>query len=87
MATITIDRPEKRNALNSTVRAEIVAALGDIRDDEGVRVVLFTGAGEKAFIAGADVAEFADRTADEQREAMEAPRVFDVVAEDRKSVV
>ena len=80
VATITIDRQEKRNALNSTVRAELVAALDALRDDEGVRVLVITGAGEKAFVAGADIGEFAGRTPLEQRATMTGRRVFDEVA-------
>jgi enoyl-CoA hydratase len=80
VATITINRPDKRNALNATVRREIVAALDALRDDGEIRTVVFTGAGEKAFVAGADIAEFAERTAIEQRVAMEGRRVFDEVA-------
>ena len=53
VAVITINRPEKLNALNIKTRAEGAAALDELREDEGVRVVVFTGAGEKAFVAGA----------------------------------
>ena len=77
---ITVDRPEKRNALSSQVRAEIIQVLADMRENDDVRVVVLTGAGEKAFVAGADIAEFAARTPEEQREAMAPPTVFDVVA-------
>ncbi len=80
VATITVNRPEKRNALNSRVRAETVAALDALRGDDSVRVVVFTGAGEKAFVAGADIGEFAERTPLEQREAMTGRRVFDEIA-------
>ncbi len=70
VAIITINRPEKRNALNIQTRAEGAAILDELRADDSVRVVVFTGAGDKAFIAGADIAEFADRTAITQREIM-----------------
>jgi enoyl-CoA hydratase len=80
VATITVNRPDKRNALNSQVRAETVAALDALRADDSVRVVVFTGAGEKAFVAGADIGEFAERTPLEQREAMTGRRVFDEIA-------
>jgi enoyl-CoA hydratase len=76
---LTIDRPEKRNALNSAVRAAISKALAEAAGDLDVRVIVFTGAGEKAFVAGADVSEFAERTPLEQREAMRAPNLFDEV--------
>ena len=80
VATITINRPDKRNALSATVRREIISVLDELRDNDAVRVMVFTGAGDRAFIAGADIAEFAERTPLEQREVMEARRVFDEIA-------
>ncbi len=77
---LTINRPDKRNALNATVRRELVEALDGLRHDDAVRVVVITGAGEKAFIAGADIAEFAERTPVEQRAALVGRRVYDEVA-------
>jgi enoyl-CoA hydratase len=87
IATITINRPDKRNALNAVVRREIVEALDDLRARDDVRVVIITGSGGKAFVAGADVAEFAERTPLEQREAMQGRRVFDEVAAFPKPVI
>src|SRR4051794_40062965 len=56
-ATLTINRPDKRNALNSTVIRELVRAFEECKADPEVRVVVLTGAGDKAFCAGADLAE------------------------------
>ena len=55
VATITLNRPEKMNAYTGTMGAEIIAAMDDIDADDGVRAVIFTGAGERAFCAGADL--------------------------------
>lgn len=87
VAVLTIDRPEKRNALSGQVRAALIAALDALRDDDGVRVLVVTGAGEKAFVAGADIAEFAERTPLEQRAAMTGRRVFDEIAAYPKPVI
>jgi enoyl-CoA hydratase/carnithine racemase len=59
IATITIRRPEKLNALNQKVMQELHACFEQLRDDDAVRVVIITGAGEKAFVAGADISELA----------------------------
>lgn len=57
---ITVHRPEKLNALNRQVLAELQQAFDAAREDAGVRVVVLRGAGPKAFVAGADIAEMAD---------------------------
>ena len=55
IATITLDRPEKLNAYTRTMGAEIIAAMDDIDTDDSVRAVIFTGEGDRAFCAGADL--------------------------------
>ncbi len=62
IATVTIDRPEKLNALNDEVMAEIDAAFARAKADPQCGLVVLTGAGEKAFVAGADIAELATQT-------------------------
>jgi enoyl-CoA hydratase/carnithine racemase len=59
IAYVTINRPDKLNALNMATMEELRAAFTAIRDDASVRVAIVTGAGEKAFIAGADISELA----------------------------
>ncbi len=58
MGYVTINRPEAMNAYNIQMRDDLYEILGAIRDDSEVRVVIFKGAGEKAFCAGADLSEF-----------------------------
>jgi len=59
IAYVTVNRPKVLNALNMATMEELRAAFHDIKSDAGIRVVIMTGAGEKAFIAGADIAELA----------------------------
>ena len=72
VATITINRPDKLNALNEPTRAAIVGALDRLADDPDIRVVILTGAG-KAFIAGADIPEFEGRSPVAQYRVMNDP--------------
>ena len=87
VAIITINRPEKRNALNIQTRDEGAAALDELREDDTVGVVVFTGAGDKAFVAGADIAEFAGRTAITQREVMLGRSLFTAIDSFPKPVI
>jgi len=59
VATVTIDRPKVLNALNGETLGELAHAFGECRDSESVRAVIVTGAGDKAFVAGADINELA----------------------------
>lgn len=77
---ITLDRPAKLNALNSTVRREVMEAVDRFAGDDAVRVAILHGAGEKAFAAGADVTEFADRDPADQRALYDRRRVYDAIA-------
>jgi enoyl-CoA hydratase len=87
VAILTINRPDKMNALNQQVRDEMIGLLAQIETDDSVGVVVLTGAGEKAFIAGADIGEFAGRTPFDQRHAMRSPRIFDAMAVYPKPVI
>ena len=87
VAVITINRPDKLNALNIKTREEGAALLDELRNDESVGVVVFTGAGEKAFIAGADIGEFAGRTSMMQRDVMTSRGLFTAVDSFPKPVI
>jgi enoyl-CoA hydratase len=76
VATVTVNRPDRMNALNGEVRRAFTAALQTLRDDREVRAVVLTGAGDKAFIAGADIGEFKDRKAVEQYRAMQEGDIY-----------
>ena len=76
VAVLTINRPDKLNALNSKVHTEGVEILDELKADSDIRVVVIKGAGEKAFVAGADISEFADATPVEQRDAMNSRSLF-----------
>jgi enoyl-CoA hydratase len=80
VATVSIERPDARNALNGQVRAELKRVLAAVEADDEVRVLVLTGSEEaNAFVAGADVTELRERDAVEQREASKRPRVYEVV--------
>ena len=59
VATVTLNRPDQRNALNGELLAALVEAMKKARDDDEVRAVVLTGAGDKVFCAGADLGGFA----------------------------
>lgn len=61
IAVITVNRPDKLNALNDTVIGELGAAIDAARDDAAVQAVVLTGAGPKAFVAGADISELSSQ--------------------------
>ena len=87
VAIITINRPNKLNALNIKTREEGAMLLEELRNDDSVGVVVFTGAGEKAFIAGADIAEFAGRTSITQRDVMMGRSLFTAIDTFPKPVI
>lgn len=64
-ATITLNRPKKLNALNKKTIAELHVAFKELDEDPATKVIIITGAGEKAFAAGADIAEFAHYSEEE----------------------
>lgn len=87
LGIITLNRPDKLNALNEEVRQLIMTAVDEFAKDDSIRVVIIHGNGDKAFVAGADVAEFASRTPAEQRAVYERRRVYEAVAEFPKPII
>lgn len=87
VAVLTINRPDKLNALNSAVHREGVAALDELRNDNEVRVLVITGAGEKAFVAGADISEFEGHTPVTQRDAFHERSLFNSLDQFPKPVI
>ena len=65
LAQITINRPKKLNALNKATIKELNEAFEELEEDENIRVIILTGTGEKAFVAGADISEFAHFSVEE----------------------
>jgi enoyl-CoA hydratase len=77
IARITLNRPDKLNALNGAVIAELGDAIGHVEGDPGVRGVILTGAGPRAFVAGADISEIAEQGAtDGKARALAGQLVF-----------
>lgn len=60
LARVTINRPKKLNALNKETIEELSNAFEILEEDENIKVIIITGSGEKAFVAGADISEFAN---------------------------
>jgi enoyl-CoA hydratase len=87
VALITINRPEKHNALDGQMRCAFLGALDGLSRDAEVRAVVVTGAGDKAFVAGADISEFEGRTPVQQYRVMKLPTVFDAVERCPKPVI
>ena len=87
--TITINRPSQLNALNSKTISELGQALDNADTDPSVRVIIITGSGEKAFVAGADIKEFASFSVEEgQRLSADGHRIlFDRVENMTKPVI
>ncbi len=87
--TITINRENKLNALNRETLLELHNALADAYDDPGIRGIIITGAGAKAFIAGADISEFAAYSVEEGKQLAREGQdnVFDFIENGNKPVI
>ncbi len=88
VATITIDRQRVLNALSAAVIEDLRHAVLDVKHDGAVRAVVITGAGEKAFVAGADINELSRLSpADARDYALRGQHVFDLIANMGKPVI
>lgn len=88
IATLTIDRPKAMNALNSETMLELEACLTKLEDEPDFRVLIITGGGDKAFVAGADIAEMAAMTAAEGRQfSLDAVRIFDKMEQMQQPII
>jgi enoyl-CoA hydratase/carnithine racemase len=87
-AYVTVNRPKVLNAMNKATWADLRTAFEDARDDAAVRGVILTGAGDKAFIAGADISELARVTAFEAEQSSRfGQEVLDLIEDLGKPVI
>jgi enoyl-CoA hydratase len=88
IAVLTINRPQVLNALNTPTMDELRHAVLEVRHDDALRVLIITGAGEKSFIAGADINELAAQTPTQGKEhALRGQHVFDLIENLGKPVI
>ncbi len=88
VATVVINRPEKLNALNAVAKKELRECFLSIRDDDGIAAVILTGAGEKSFVAGTDIAELRELNSASGREfALRGQEVFSLIEDLGKPVI
>ncbi len=88
LALVTVNRPDVMNALNSDVLDELDGVVADLASDDQVRCVILTGAGDKAFIAGADIGELKELTGEAAKEiALKGQRVFAAIEAMDKPVI
>ena len=88
VAIVTLNRPQVLNALNSQTLSELASVMAELKADDGVRAIVLTGAGEKSFVAGADVNELAALLPVEAIEhARRGQHVFDAIENLGKPVI
>lgn len=87
--TLTINRPNQLNALNSEVIASLSKHIEEVQTNDDVKVIIITGSGEKAFVAGADIKEFADFSPQQGKDlaALGQATLFDRVERSAKPVI
>ncbi|HXG01095.1 MAG TPA: enoyl-CoA hydratase-related protein [Bacteroidota bacterium] len=88
VATVTINRPDKLNALNAQAKAELREVMTSLKTDPAVDVVIITGAGEKAFVAGTDIRELTELNGETGKEfSAKGQEVFDLIENLGKPVI
>lgn len=88
VAVVTLNRPKVLNALNNQTLAELAACMAGLKADDGVRAIVLTGAGEKSFVAGADINELAALSPVEgQAHARRGQLIFDAIEQMGKPVI
>ncbi len=88
VAVVTLNRPKVLNALNNQTLAELSSCMADLKADPGVRAIILTGAGEKSFVAGADINELAALSPVEgQAHARRGQMIFDAIEQLGKPVI
>ena len=87
VTVLTMNRPDKHNALNGAMRCAFLGAVAAASRDSKVRVIVLTGAGGKSFVSGADITEMAGRSPLEQRRVMAGPSIYEALWRLAKPVV
>jgi len=88
LATVTIDRQAKLNALNAQVLDDLEQTFLDLKQQDDIRVIIITGAGEKAFVAGADISQFPEMTPETALSfARRGQEVFSLIESSHRPVI
>ncbi len=88
VAYVTVNRPDKLNALNHATLGELDRAIEELHTQDGIRGAIITGAGAKAFVAGADIAELAEQSPlDARQRALRGQRIFGRIDNSPKPVI
>jgi enoyl-CoA hydratase len=88
VAIVTLNRPKVLNALNAQTLTELAAAMAALKDDDGVRAIVITGAGDKSFVAGADINELSVLSPVAGKEhARRGQQIFDAIEQLGKPVI
>jgi enoyl-CoA hydratase len=88
VAIVTLNRPKVLNALNAQTLSELAGAMASFKDDDGVRAIVITGAGDKSFVAGADINELAALSPVAGKEhARRGQQIFDAIEQLGKPVI